>query len=1200
MVRLADRRESFCILISLLFLVANASNTAAERLPIKNYTTADGLAHSRVGSIVLDSRGFLWFCTGDGLSRFDGSRFTNYNLEDGLPNSSINSFLETRDGVYWVATNGGGVARLNSTTGFRSGSRPKTQLRFTAYQMSNEAVTNRVNMLLQDQTGILWAATDGGLFRLDVRNGEREFQRADLQIPSHSDLSIQVWALVEASDGTLWIGTKFGLVHRSQNGRMIHYEIDPAKTGDSVWSILKDSENSLWLTHDTGVIVFKPESELEAQAEPGRSLKLQVGRRYSTASAPEIHPRRLFQSSNGRIWVSDTGPGLSAFDGKAFQPQPVKEFLDGAPAIGEDRDGNLWLGTQASGALRLAMNGFSTFDSRDGLGQFVGSVFEGHEGELYVTGKWQISRFDGEKFLTVNLNLPRPVTDTDWRPAANVIQDRAGEWWVGTRVGLYRFPKVSRFEDLGTMRPKAVYTRNDGLADDDVTLVFEDSRGDLWIGGFSTGREVLTRWERASGSFHRYSEADGLRPFSRPNVFCEDRAGNLWIGFEGGLARYRGGQFNILDESVGLPPGPIMGLYVDQLGRLWFSDTGAGILFRIDDTQATHPQLIAYTRDDGLNIHRLRNVTGDLAGRIYVGNSLGLDQLDVSTRHIRHYASSDGAGPGDLQSAFRDRLGNLWFVTAKGLLRLVPQSMTQTGPPTIAINGLRVAGSEYQLSDFGETEISGLEIEPNQNRIQIDFFGLGFGAGESLRYQYILEGSFSDWSPPSNERSVNFANLGPGSYRFFVRAISANGLTSEGTAAVEFKILFPIWRRWWFLGLTAVIGSALVIVFARSRIARARAVSESEKRFRTLAETASDAIITIDEDSRIIYVNAAAQKVFGYTEQEMMGTELTMLMPEYLRHLHREGFSRYRRTGERHISWRAVELPGLHKTGSEIPLELSFGEFTKDEKRLFTGIVRDITERKQAEEERKHAEQELRRSREERLAELERVRQRIATDLHDDIGSSLTQIAILSEIAHQNVRAETSQHLEEPLARITDVSNELVETMSDIVWAINPRKDHLSDLVQRMRRFASDIFTSRKISFRFDAMDPGADFELGVNLRREVFLIFKETVNNIVKHSRCTRAEIQFQIEAGWLILKMADDGTGFDCEPYGDNVSAVTSSASGGNGIPSMRRRAREIGGRFEIVSARGQGTTATLKVLVAQNRMDEATTHMGGAERQ
>src|SRR5262249_11030739 len=146
-----------------------------------------------------------------------------------------------------------------------------------------------------------------------------------------------------------------------------------------------------------------------------------------------------------------------------------------------------------------------------------------------------------------------------------------------------------------------------------------------------------------------------------------------------------------------------------------------------------------------------------------------------------------------------------------------------------------------------------------------------------------------------------------------------------------------------------------------------------------------------DEASTIIFVNPAAEQVFGYSMAEMVGADLTMLMPEYLRHLHHAGLSRYRETGQRHISWEAIELPGLHQSGREIPLEISFGEFTRAGQRYFTGIARDITERKRADEA-------LRRSREERLAELERVRRRIATDLHDDIGSSLTQISILSEV----------------------------------------------------------------------------------------------------------------------------------------------------------------------------------------------------------
>lgn len=118
---------------------------------------------------------------------------------------------------------------------------------------------------------------------------------------------------------------------------------------------------------------------------------------------------------------------------------------------------------------------------------------------------------------------------------------------------------------------------------------------------------------------------------------------------------------------------------------------------------------------------------------------------------------------------------------------------------------------------------------------------------------------------------------------------------------------------------------------------------------RVIAETASDAIITIDETSTILFVNRATSNIFGYTAAELIGSSLTMLMPEYFRHLHFAGLSNYLATGQKHIPWEAVELSGLHKNGRQIALELSFGEFKKDGQRFFTGIARDITRRKRDE-----------------------------------------------------------------------------------------------------------------------------------------------------------------------------------------------------------------------------------------------------------
>ena len=204
--------------------------------------------------------------------------------------------------------------------------------------------------------------------------------------------------------------------------------------------------------------------------------------------------------------------------------------------------------------------------------------------------------------------------------------------------------------------------------------------------------------------------------------------------------------------------------------------------------------------------------------------------------------------------------------------------------------------------------------------------------------------------------------------------------------------------------------------------------------------------------------------------------------------------------------------------------------------------------------------------------ELERIRTRIATDLHDDIGAGLSRIAILSEVAHRRLDSGDTA-LGEPLSTISGASRELVDSMSDIVWAINPQREHLHDLTQRMRRFASDLFTARNIKLQFQSSGADQDLRLDAEVRREVFLIFKESVNNIARHSDCTRAEIELAVEGRWLTMRANDDGKGFD-------VSAATE----GNGLMSLRQRAKRLNGKLEVISAQGEGTAVVL--IVPLNR--------------
>src|SRR3989442_9421520 len=193
----------FCLALALLL---GAASVRAQQLPVRNYTTADGLPRDFVLRIVRDSRGFLWFCTADGLSRFNGYEFTNYGVEQGLPNALINDLLETRRGVYWVATNGGGVARFNPSPS-RSEQSQLSKL-FSAYRVGDEPTSNLVNVLYEDHAGQVWLGTDGGLFRLEETSGQPIFRRGSLNL-REPDLPMIVRALAEGNDATLWRTTQW-------------------------------------------------------------------------------------------------------------------------------------------------------------------------------------------------------------------------------------------------------------------------------------------------------------------------------------------------------------------------------------------------------------------------------------------------------------------------------------------------------------------------------------------------------------------------------------------------------------------------------------------------------------------------------------------------------------------------------------------------------------------------------------------------------------------------------------------------------------------------------------------------------------------------------------------------------------------------------------------------------------------------------
>ena len=200
-----------------------------------------------------------------------------------------------------------------------------------------------------------------------------------------------------------------------------------------------------------------------------------------------------------------------------------------------------------------------------------------------------------------------------------------------------------------------------------------------------------------------------------------------------------------------------------------------------------------------------------------------------------------------------------------------------------------------------------------------------------------------------------------------------------------------------------------------------------------------------------------------------------------------------------------------------------------------------------------------------RLLEIANLRTGIALDLHDDIGSNLTKISILSEVARQQhpVPAPT----DDALSAIAGISRDSAAAMSDIVWAINPERDQLIDLLQRMRRHAEEMCISRGLTLSFEGPSDERTIHLDIDMRRNLFLIFKECITNIARHSHCTHVSVTVAVDRSSLSLQVQDDGVGFELLQESD-----------GTGLVSMRRRAELHSGLCDVRSAPGRGTTVSI----------------------
>ena len=810
--------------VCLLTLCVLPSHWAyAQRLPVRNYSTADGLAGDDVRAILQDSRGFLWVGTTTGLSRFDGQEFRSYGTADGLPHTTVNDLLQERNGTLWVAT-AAGLARLEQAA-----------LSFEAVALDGRT-DMPVHRLHQDRAGRLWAG--GGRHLVEIVPRGEHFETHRIEVPLATapppGAGSEIESIAEDATGRIWIGTTWGLAALLPDDRTIARSIRPTETDDSVRHLAIDGKGRLWLTHwgfthrpglPWGVYVWNAGAD-PADAAPGS---------YVSGDGPygEARVHGAFPARDGAVWLA-TENGIVRVDASRVQRFGAEAGL-GVPVrvIMEDRSGNLWLGTRGSGLSRVATQGFTTYTVETGLSaREVSALVEDRTNRLCVTGfaangARRFGALDGHRFVPFTPGGTGGIEYWGWGWNHVLLQARGGEWWLATGEGLIRYPATDSCTTLARLRPSFVYTRADGLASDNVFRIFEDSRGDVWIAAFGQG--ALARWVRARGTIERF-DAIGTRA---PTAFEEDRDGNIWMGlYASGLARYRRGSLQFFDGAHGLPAGLVEDLHLDRRGRLWIGLNPGG-LARLDDPGAEHPVVSRPIAAEGLSEHAVLSIVEDRWGRIYAATARGILRFDPDANTMRRFSTADGLASNIVRASYADRTGTIWFGTMDGLSRLTPQPEPASMAPPVFIEAVRIGGVPLSLPQQGAAEIRDIRIEPEERRIEIAYGSVSLEPGEILRYQTMLEGIDTRWSEPASGRSTLYANLPPGEYRFLVRTSNADGLASAEPGVVAFSVIPPVWQRAWFLALVGALGAVTVALVHRIRVNRLLALERVRTRLAT-------------------------------------------------------------------------------------------------------------------------------------------------------------------------------------------------------------------------------------------------------------------------------------------------------------------------------------------------------------------------------
>ncbi len=1163
-----ERSARDVIVIGLIALAAafSAPVQALAQSPRPRFThltSQDGLSHDYIYTILQDRTGFMWFGTLYGLDRYDGYTFDIFlhrrSIPDSLTGNAVRALFEDATGTLWIGTADG----LDSLVG---GAR---------FQHHPE-ITEQVNVIYQDRAGRLWVGASGqGLYRYDFERGEWRQYRHDAAKPDSLG-NDEITALCEDDAGILWVGTAGGLdAFDPHDGRFRHYRHDSANSqslsDDMVRTVYLDRAGQLWV--GTGSDYENHQGGLDA-------LDRRTGQFTHSTHDPQ-NPRSLshdvvtaiYEDRAGMLWIG-TSDGLNVLDRAqgsftryTHEPQqPTSLGSNRITALFEDRSGILWVGSEDAGLSRYAraQDKFMRYTADPSAPGSLTSpasaaVMEDHTGALWVghhnggldrldpaTGALQHYRHDAANPTSLSHDHVRAL----W-------EDRTGKVWVGSNGGLDLLDPEAGNCSHFTHSERDPTSLGKGL----VRAILEDRAGELWIGLYNPGS--LDRLDRASGTFIRY-EFDPGDPDSFPNTFgvtalYEDRAGDLWIGTYDGLARFeRGsGKFVLYQHDPAAPTSLshnfVWAVYEDTAGAIWVG-TEAG-LDRLDRSSGS---FTVYTSENGLPNDNVKGILADKQGRLWLStDGGGVSRLDSASKTFRNYGLSDGlAGVDAVVGVYHQGpSGRMYFGSMAGLTAFDPEAVADNPyiPPVV----LTAFRKFDQVVPFDRPlwQVDAIQLSYQDNFFSFEFAALDYTDPAKNRYAYRLEGFDRAWVQSGTRRYASYTNLPPGTYTFRVKGSNNDGVWNEAGQAIRVSIAPPVWQTWWFRSLLGVLLAAIAAAAVSVRLRYVAFLRASEGRYRALFDNAPLCVCEVSlalAPPRIRRANRRTELIFGRSAAQIQDAGIDSLFPSHAWDLVSATFARMDTRQSL-----TVESCGVRSDGSEFPIRLNAAQLGTRGDKLMILMIEDLTSERE------------RRSEEETIAE---ERRRIAREIHDGLAQDMAGLRFKVGQWRRLVDSDPAQmHAE--LDAFQQLLTRNLREIRRSIFALRPLPLAELGFCPALRQFLADFGEQNQL--RIDLRVIGPESCLPSHLEPVFFRIIQESVNNVGKHAQATTIRVTLDLTAPTQVhLSVCDDGIGFDPAQLGE------AAAAGHLGLKQIQERVAGLHGTVRVESQPGVGTTISVSL--------------------